>query len=554
MHTNSLPYWFIRFRVERGLTCLIGVLLIALMVITPLITLAWHAMHADIHQWKHLMLYVMPYAFKNTIALLIGVGLLVSILGTSTAWLVTAYRFPSHSILNWALLLPLASPAYIIAFAYLDILHPIGPISTVIKILFNCQCQSNLPDLRSIYGAIFILGFVLYPYVYLTTRAMFMTQATNLLEIARSLGLTQSSIFFRVAIPLARPAIIIGTSLALLETLNDIGVSEFLGIQTLTVSVYTTWVTRSNLSGASQISIAILILTMILIIIEHHGRRRQRYINTRCTKPIQAQILKGKIAIPIIFLSWMPVLIGFIVPMIYLIIETYKRLNLIGSISNQIIVSFSNSLIIALIVTIITLLFGLIISWFGYLSRDSTEFSLGHFLIRITNLGYAIPSTILAIGLLIPLSWIDQIFGKLLGSNKQFLMGSIIGLICANTIRFLTISAGGIEAGLARIQPSLEQASRLLGESAIGTLRRIHLPLLQPILISSAILIFLDAMKELPATLLLRPMNFETLATYLYAEAARGTYEEGIIAALAIVMAGVIPILLLAYVNLKTRL
>src|SRR5690606_34573753 len=223
-----------------------GAALIALAVLLPLGALAWEALHANLSHWTHLASYVLPHALANTAMMLAGVGLLVTCLGTGAAWLVTAYEFPTRRMLTWALLLPLAVPTYIIAFAYLDLLHPIGPIQTAIRELlgYDSPRQFRLPDLRSIYGAIFVLGFVLYPYVYLSTRVMFMTQAASLLEAARTLGAGRVGVFVRVALPLARPAIAVGASLALLETLNDIGASEFLGVQTLTVSVYTTWITR----------------------------------------------------------------------------------------------------------------------------------------------------------------------------------------------------------------------------------------------------------------------------------------------------------------------
>lgn len=553
MHTDSLPRWFAWRRAERGSGWLLGAALIALTVLAPLAALAWWAVHADLAQWTHLTRYVIPQALGNTAILLLGVGVLVTLLGTGAAWLVTAYDFPSRRMLTWALLLPLAVPTYIIAFAYLDVLHPIGPIQTAIRALlgFDSPRQFRLPDLRSIYGAIFVLGFVLYPYVYLSTRVMFMTQAASLLEAARSLGAGRFGVFFRVALPLARPAIVVGLSLALLETLNDIGASEFLGVQTLTVSVYTTWVTRSDLAGAAQIALTMLALVVGLIMLERHGRKRQRYANTQRMRPMQAKRLHGTAALLAIVLGWIPVLIGFVAPALYLLVETVKRLHLVGGVSDQLLTGLRNTLTVAFGATAITLVGGLIVAWSGRTLRESAGFNPGRLCVRIASLGYAIPATVLAIGLLTPFAWIDHTLADGFGFQGLLLMGSTGGLMCAYTIRFLAISAGGIEAGLARIPPSLEQASRLLGESSGGTLRRVHLPLLRPAVAASAMLVFVDAMKELPATLLLRPMNFDTLATWLYAEAARGTYEEGAVAALAIVLAGLIPVILLARTNSK---
>ncbi|MVW80545.1 ABC transporter permease [Bordetella sp. 02P26C-1] len=553
MHTESLPRpWRLRGP-ERGAGWLLGAVLIAIAVLAPLGALAWQALDADLSHWEHLARYVLPQALANTAMLLAGVGILVTLLGTGAAWLVTAYQFPTRGILTWALLLPLAVPTYIIAFAYLDLLHPIGPIQTAIRELlgYDSPRQFRLPDLRSIYGAIFVLGFVLYPYVYLSTRVMFMTQAASLLEAARTLGAGKVGVFFRVALPLARPAIAVGASLALLETLNDIGASEFLGVQTLTVSVYTTWVTRSDLASAAQIALTMLAIVVALILLERHGRKRQRYANAQRMRPMQPKQLCGTAAAVAVVLGWTPVLIGFVAPAWYLVVETTKRLHLVGSVSDQLINGLRNTVTVALIATLVTLVCGLIVAWAGRTLRESARMNPGRACARIASLGYAVPGTVLAIGLLIPLTWLDRQLGALLGMQGLLIMGSVGALVGAYTLRFLAISVGGIEAGLSRIPPSLEQASRMLGETAGGTLRRVHLPLLRPALATAALLVFVDTMKELPATLLLRPLNFETLATWLYAEAARGTYEEGAVAALAIVVAGLIPVILLARTNLK---
>lgn len=553
MHTDSLPRPLRLRWAERGTGWLAGAVLIGLAVLAPVLTLVWWALGGDLSHWRHLATYVLPQALANTAMLLAGVGVLVTLLGTGSAWLVTAYEFPSRRALTWALLLPLAVPTYIIAFAYLDLLHPIGPIQSAIRALlgYDSPRQFRLPDLRSIQGAIFVLGFVLYPYVYLSTRVMFMTQAASLLEAARTLGAGRYGVFFRVALPLARPAIVVGVSLALLETLNDIGASEFLGVQTLTVSVYTTWVTRSDLAGAAQIALTMLAIVIGLILLERHGRKRQRYANTQRMRPMQPRRLRGPAAALAAALGWIPVIVGFVAPALYLVVETYKRLHMVGGVSSQLLNGLGNTLIVAFSATIVTLVCGLIVAWAGRTLRESAGFNPGRACARVASLGYAVPGTVLAIGLLTPFVWIDTAVAKVFGGSGLFLMGSMAALVCAYAIRFLAISTGALEAGLARIPPSLEQASRLLGESSAGTLRRVHLPLLRPALAASALLVFVDAMKELPATLLLRPMNFDTLATWLYAEAARGTYEEGAVAALAIVLAGLLPVILLARTNLK---
>jgi iron(III) transport system permease protein len=526
----------------------VGAALVALIVCAPLVALGWQALGASAGHWSHLAAYVLPQAAANTGLLLLGVGLLTALLGTGSAWLVSAYEFRGRRMLSWALLLPLAVPTYIVAFAYLDLLHPIGPIQGLVRAVlgYDSPRQFRLPELRSLPGAIFVLGFALYPYVYLSTRAMFMTQAANVLEAARTLGAGRAGAFWRVALPMARPAIAVGLSLALLETLNDIGASEFLGVQTLTVSVYTTWVTRSDLASAAQIALTMLVAVVGLILLERHGRRRQRYAAPQRMRPMQPVRLRGWRAALAAGLGAVPVTLGFAAPALYLLWETQKRLHLVGGVSRQLWAAAGNTLAIASVATVATLACGMVVAWAARASRDSGKRRLAQIYARAAALGYAVPGTVLAIGLLTPFSLFDQLLSATLGTSGLVLLGSAAALVCAYSIRFLAIATGGLEAGLARIPPSLEQASRLLGESAGGTLRRVHLPLLRPAVAAAALLVFVDAMKELPATLLLRPMNFDTLATWLYGEAARGTYEEGAVAALAIVAAGLLPVILLA--------
>ena len=549
----------LRTQLRNGGVALPLAALLACLVLAPLVVLGWLALQAGTAHWSHLVTHVLPQAAINTALLLTGVGVLTALLGTGTAWLVTAYDFPGRRILTWALLLPLAVPTYIVAYAYLDLLHPIGPVQTALRTLlgYDNPRQLRLPDLRTLQGAVFVLGFVLYPYVYLTTRVMFMSQAASLLEAARTLGATRIETFWRVVLPMARPAIAVGLSLSLLETLNDIGASEFLGVQTLTVAVYTTWVTRSDLGGAAQIALAMLVIVIGLILLERHGRQRQRFSGTQRMRPVQATRLHGAKAALALVLGALPVIIGFAAPAAYLVTETFKRLHIVGGVSAQLLSALLNTLVLATAATALTLFCGLVVAWAarsprpGAGSGNAGNFDLPRACVRIAGLGYAVPGTVLAIGLLTPLLIIDGAWGFVTGNNGLFLMGSTAALVIAYGIRFLAISSGGIEAGLTRIPPSLEQASRLLGETATGTLRRVHLPLLRPALAASALLVFVDAMKELPVTLLLRPMNFDTLATWLYADAARGSYEEGAVAALAIVAAGLLPVILLARVNLK---
>lgn len=524
-------------------------LVFVLIVFLPIAALAVHSMSSGVEHWSNLLRYVLPTATKNTLILLVGVAIVVSLVGTTTSWLVTAFYFPTRKVLIWALLLPLSLPAYIMAFAYVDLLHPLGPIQGFIRDLlgYTSPRDFRLPDARSMWGAILVMSMSLYPYVYFTTRAMFINQPVNLIEAARILGCTPWQAFVRLILPLARPAIVIGVVLALLETLNDIGASEFLGIQTLTTSIFNTWGARSNLGGAAQIACIMMGVVVLLIYIERHARRRQRFSNTQRMSTVKPRELTGWKAIVAMVYCWIPIILGFIAPVWYLSWEAYKRFAQGQQISSNLWHSAWNTIYVSFVATIFTVTVGLLIVW---VMRDP-RFKFKKLYGRVGSLGYAIPGTVLAIGLLTPYAWADTAIAKLMTAlfnwpPQLYIMGGIAGLVIAYMVRFLAMTIGSLEAGYERIPLQLDTASRSLGHSYARTFFRVHLPLLKPAIGTGALLVFVDTMKELSITLLLRPMNFETLATWLYAEAARGTYEEGVIAALLIIAVGLIPVIYLA--------
>ena len=541
---------------RSGLAWRFGSAVAAAIVCLPIAALLFIAFQGSAGLWPHMFAYVLPAALKNTLLLLIGVGFLVTLIGTTTAWIVTAYSFPGRRMLEWALLLPLAVPTYIIAYAYLDILHPVGTVQGILRDIlgYSSPREFRLPDIRSMWGCILVLGLVLYPYVYLTTRAMFLTQATNLVEVSRTLGTRRSSVFRQVALPLARPAIAVGVALALMETLNDIGASQFLGVRTLTVSVYSTWVNRSDMPGAAQIALAMLVIVVMLVLIERYARRNQRYASgAQRPRPMIPVQLTGWRALRAFGVCFLPIFLGFIAPATYLCIEAWKRFRFAG-ISTRILDEIANTVTVSAIATIVVLLCGLL---FAHTARTWP----GRFtalITRASTLGYAVPGTVLAIGLLIPIGlfdrfWADSVERLTGASTGLLLLGSGAALVLAYSARFMAISTGGIEAGFSRIPPSLDHAARMLGQTSTGVFRNIHLPLSKAALASAGLLVFVDCMKELPATLLLRPLNFETLATHLYGEAARGTYEEASIVALLIVMIGILPVIVLSRVGAPSR-
>ena len=534
---------------RAGARWLLGAGAVACLVMLPIAALFLQAIQGSAGLWSHLASTVLPTALVDTAILLGGVGLLTAVLGTSTAWLVTAYAFPGRRVLEWALLLPLAVPTYIIAYAYLDILHPIGSMQGAVRWLlgYSSPREFRLPDVRSMTGCILLLGFVLYPYVYIPTRAMFLTQSANLIDASRTLGISRRAVFWHVALPLARPAVAVGVSLALMETLNDVGASEFLGVRTLTVSIYTTWITRTDLPGASQIALSLLMVVVALVAFEKWARGKQRYSTgaqrSRAFEPRRVSTAKG---LALFSAGLLPILIGFGAPAIYLVNEAWKRIEFAG-LSSRFLSEAFNTIVLASAATIITVLFGLLVAYASRLRPGAAT----AWLQRLSTLGYAAPGTVVAIGVLIVLATVDGFIDRTAAawfgvSTGLLFIGSGAALLYAYSVRFLAISAGGIDAGLARIPVSFDHASRVLGQSAAGTFRHVHLPLSKAAITAAGLLVFVDCVKELPATLLLRPLNVETFATHLYGEAARGTYEEASIAALAIVVIGILPVILLS--------
>lgn len=527
---------------------ILGAIVLSTLILSPIVSLAVSALGGTSELWPHLAAHVLPQALRDTGLLLAGVGVLVVVLGAGSAWLVSAYAFPGRRWLEAGLLLPLAVPTYIVAFAYLDLMHPIGPVQTTLRGVLGIARPGDLvlPDLRSMPGCIVLLSFVLYPYVYLPTRALFMMQAGGLVEAARALGRAPSDVFLRVALPLARPAIAIGVSLALMEALNDVGAAEFLGVRTLTVQVYATWINRSDLPGAAQIALVMLALVLALVAAERWARRGRGYAATaRSPRPMIRQELTGARAALAFGLGLMPVAIGFLIPAAYLAegaVTRIVRAGLPPTLSDEI----ANTILYAAAATLIATVIGFLVAAAPRLASPR----IGAVLIRIASLGYALPGTILAVGLLAPLALVDSALSRvtdvLFGATPALIgLGTGSALVTAYLVRFLAVGIGTCEAGLARVPESMPDAARMLGRGPTAAVRQIQLPLAWPALVSGALLVFVDCVKELPATLLLRPLNVETLATHLYGEAARGTYEDGTVAALLIVLVGLIPVAVL---------
>lgn len=536
-------------RPRAGRGWLIGAALVAALVLAPVAALLVQAAGGSAGLWPHLLAHVLPGALRETAVLLAGIGVMVVAIGTGSAWLVTAYDFPGRRLLAWALVLPLAMPGYIAAYVYLDLWHPIGPLQSGLRSLLGYASPRDfrLPDIRSMPGCVAVMGLVLYPYVYVPVRALFASQSATLIEASRMLGTARGAVFRRVALPLARPAIAVGASLALMEALNDVGAVEFLGVRTLTVSIYSTWVTRGDLAGAAQIALAMLVIVLGLIAVERRARRHQGYAASavRAT-PLAPRRLTGARGWGALALGLLPVLAGFGLPGGYLVILALRRLGQSHDLAGLGAAAMA-TLALAGVATALTLVLGLIVAVAGRMRPGAVSGIAG----RAAAIGYAMPGTVVALGLLMPVAtldgWIDRSARALTGTGPGLLLvGSGAALILACMVRFLSISAGTIEAGYARLPRSFDLAARSLGRAPAAVWRQVHLPLLRGPMAAAALLVFVDCVKELPASLMLRPLGVETLATLLYGEAARGTYENGALAALAIVAVGLLPAMLLA--------
>lgn len=519
---------------------------VAGLVLAPLLSLVLTALSADLGGWARLAADVLPAALLETALLLIGVAVVTGVVGVGTAWLVTAHRFPGRDLLAWLLPLPLAVPAYITAYIYVEVFDAAGPVQMALRswLGFRSRADYWFPEIRSLPGCILVMSSVLYPYVYLSARAMFLTQSACMMEVARTLGARRFELFRTVALPLARPALAVGLSLALLEALNDIGASEYLGVRTLTVSIYTTWLNRGSLGGAAQIACVMLVVVIGLIWLERHGRADRRYgLSTRRPRVAQPTPLTGLQGALATIGCAVPVLLGFALPVGFLAGEIVGR-GLLSQLDGTFLRHLGTTIGLALAATMLALGLAVIVVTAARFARHRlTEGARA-----VAGLGYAVPGTVLGLGLLGPLVLVDDglnmIWRWLTGERLGLvLMGSAAGLVIAYVIRFLPIATGSLGAGLERVSAGIEDAARTLGARPRELVLRVQLPLLRPALASAGLLVFVDTLKELPATLLLRPLNVETLATLVYGHASRGAFEDGALAAMVIVLVGLWPVM-----------
>jgi len=525
-------------------------LAICAIVLLPIMTLAGIAISGTGEDWPHLAAHVLPGATVTTFALLAMVSVGTAIVGVATAWLVVAYDFPLRRTLSWALVLPLAVPPYLAAYAFGEFFLFSGPVQSALRALTGFQTPSDywFPDLRSTQGAAFTLTCVLYPYVYLTSRVVFLMQGRNIADVARTLGAKPSRVFLRVLLPVARPAIAAGVLLVLMETINDIGVAEYLGVRTMTSAVYTTWINRSSLEGAAQLAMLMLLLVLALLFAEQFTRRMRRFHNSRGTqiktRPPRVALRRPG-GIVALLVAGLPVVFGFGIPVYVFSRYALRRLDTL--INADLGKAFLNSVMTASLTALITVGLALLLINAARIVASPSIRAL----VRLGSIGYALPGTIMGLGLLFALARVDNavdaVAREYLGvSTGLLLTGSAAAVVLACSIRFLALAEGAVRSGLEKLPASLDLAARSLGRTPVQIATHVLIPLLKPAILAALVLVFVDTIKELSATILLRPFGFNTLATLVYENASRAVVEDGAVAALLIIATATLPVVLLS--------
>lgn len=525
----------------------LGALAIAALVGLPLLGIASSLLSWQGDLWRHIAETQLSDIVTNTAILLVGVGLGTTIVGAGTAWLVTMCRFPGSRMLQWALLLPLVLPTYIIGYAYADLLAFAGPLQAALRTATGWSRGDYwFPDLGSASGVALLFTLVLYPYVYLSARAAFLVQSQPLLEASRILGHGPWRTFWRVALPLARPAIAAGVMLALLETLADFGTVQYYGVHTFTTAIYRTWYGLGNREGAAQISLILIAIAILLILVERQSRGRARFhIASGLRHHAEPVALGTWRAAAAVLACALPVLMGFILPTLHL-----ARLALTSGVAlgdRRFLADATNSLTLATIAATLIVALALFLSYAGRLVRRR---SLNR-VIEFASLGYAIPGAVIAVGVLLPLAAVDHGINRLTQNlfglpSGLLLSGTAFALLVAYVVRFLAVGMANIAPGLAAIDPAMDSSARVLGARPRQVLRYIHLPMLRGPALTAGVIAFVEVLKELPATLLIRPFNFDTLAVGVYRFASDERLAQAAVGAIVIVAVSLVPVILLS--------
>lgn len=530
---------------------LIGALVIAGLVLLPILSVFMLALFPEENIWPHLSRTVLPRYLMNTGLLVVGVGLLAGAVGTGAAWLVTMYRFPLSRFLSWALLLPLAIPAYVGAYALVDFLEYAGPVQTGLRDMMGWQSARDywFPEIRSLGAAILVLAAALYPYVYLLVRTALREQNANAFEVAGALGAGPFGRFTRVGLPLVRPAIAAAVAIVMMETVADFGVVSYFAVQTLTTGIFSTWLDGGNAGGAAQIASLVLICVLVLVALEKTSRARLRFFQSaRQSRPLRAAPLPGWRGGVALGLCLIPFLFGFVLPAS--VILSHALSNAQEWLDPGLLRALGNTLLTGGAAAVVTVMAALFLT---YAVRQSGHRAPG-LLLPLTMLGYAAPGAVLGIGLIWPLTrldhWLADAVEAMTGHDMGLILtGSAFAIIYAYAVRFFAIAQGAADAALGRVPPNLTMAARSLGRSNGGALVTVTLPLIRGSVATALLLVFVDCVKELPATLLLRPFNFNTLATRTYEKASLEQIGEAAPAAILVIMVGLAAVLWLARTN-----
>ena len=525
-----------------------GVLLVAALFSLPIFTIASFILHPANEIWRHLVDTVLAEYLLNSALLMLGVGCGTLLIGVACAWLTSVCVFPGKRLFGWALLLPLAFPGYIIAYTYTGMLDFAGPLQSALREATGWTYGDYyFPEIRSLGGAITMLSLVLYPYVYLLARAAFLEQSVCVLEVSRTLGCSVWASFYRVALPLARPAIVAGLSLALMETLSDYGTVSYFGLDVFTTGIFRTWFGFGDAAAAAKLAAILLLFVFTLVVVERASRRQAQYHHaTYRYRNLPQYRLRGWRAAAAFALCFVPLALGFLLPAAQLAlwaIETHAQM-VDASFARLAI----NSVVLALSAALLAVVVALFLAYGKRLLRSPSVNAS----IRIVATGYALPGTVVAVGVIIPFAWFDNALDGWM--REQFgiatgllLSGSLVALMFAYLVRFLSVSIQSVESGLANIKLSMDEAARSLKLSPGQILWRVHVPLMKGTLLTALLIVFVDVMKELPATLILRPFNFNTLAVRAYELATDERLADSSTAALAIVAVGLLPVILLSH-------
>ena len=517
----------------------------AVMVLLPIVAVLQQATFVGTDLWLHIWQTVLPDYVSNSLLLMLGVGAGVLLVGVPAAWLTATCQFPFRRWLDWALLLPLAMPAYIIAYTYTGILDYAGPVQSALRDVTGWGYGDYwFWQVRSLTGAMLMMVLVLYPYVYLTARAAFLEQSTVGMDVARSLGYGRWQAWFKVVIPMARPAIIAGLTLALMETLADYGTVQYFGVTTFTTGIFRTFYGLGDTAGAAQLAAVLLLFVVTLIMVERWSRRRQAY-------HVKAQSSGGFTTIKLVgwrgwlasFVCLIPVVLGFVIPALQLLWWTVFEAHVQWSSFWQLA---WNTFYLSAMAAILAVCLALLLA---YAKRFYPQQSV-RYAVNLAGMGYALPGTIIAIGVMLPLAWLDHRLNDAFvwlgwASPGLILSGSLVVLLLAYCVRFLAVALGGIQSGLGQVSPSLDESAKGMGRNAWDVLRLIHVPLMRSSVLTALLVVFVDVLKELPATLMLRPFDFNTLAVKAYELAADEQLVEAAPASLMIVVVGLIPVLIL---------